>query len=54
MTKPITYSDAGVSIDRANAAVEQIKRLARGTFGARTLSEIGSLRRDVRRRVPCA
>ena len=42
MTKPITYSDAGVSIDRANAAVEQIKQLARGTFGARTLSEIGS------------
>ena len=42
MTKPITYSDAGVSIDRANAAVEQIKRLARGTFGPRTLSEIGS------------
>ena len=42
MTKPITYSDAGVSIDRANAAVEQIKQLARGTFGPRTLSEIGS------------
>src|SRR5918993_2474524 len=42
MTKPITYSDAGVSIDAANAAVEKIKRLARGTFNARTLSEIGS------------
>ena len=42
MSKSITYSDAGVSIDRANAAVEQIKRLARGTFGPRTLSEIGS------------
>src|SRR5918999_1124655 len=42
MSKSITYSDAGVSIDAANAAVEQIKRLARGTFNARTLSEIGS------------
>jgi phosphoribosylformylglycinamidine cyclo-ligase len=42
MTKSITYSDAGVSIDAANAAVEKIKRLARGTFNARTLSEIGS------------
>jgi phosphoribosylformylglycinamidine cyclo-ligase len=42
MTKSITYSDAGVSIDAANAAVERIKRLARGTFNARTLSEIGT------------
>src|SRR5881275_2369087 len=42
MSKPITYSDAGVSIDAANAAVERIKKLARGTFNARTLSEIGS------------
>ena len=42
MTKSITYSDAGVSIDNANAAVEKIKQLARGTFNARTLSEIGS------------
>jgi phosphoribosylformylglycinamidine cyclo-ligase len=42
MTKSITYSDAGVSIDAANAAVEKIKRLARTTFNARTLSEIGS------------
>jgi phosphoribosylformylglycinamidine cyclo-ligase len=42
MTKSITYSDAGVSIDAANAAVEKIKRLARGTFNARTLSEIGT------------
>ena len=42
MTKSITYSDAGVSIDAANAAVEKIKRLARGSFNARTLSEIGS------------
>ena len=42
MSKSITYSDAGVSIDAANAAVERIKRLARGTFNARTLSEIGT------------
>ena len=42
MTKSITYSDAGVSIDAANAAVEKIKRLARSTFNARTLSEIGT------------
>ena len=42
MTKPITYSDAGVNIDAANRATEKIKELARATFNARTLSEIGS------------
>jgi phosphoribosylformylglycinamidine cyclo-ligase len=42
MSESITYSDAGVSIDAANAAVERIKRLARSTFNARTLSEIGT------------
>ncbi|MFN2480826.1 MAG: phosphoribosylformylglycinamidine cyclo-ligase [Pyrinomonadaceae bacterium] len=42
MTKSITYSDAGVSIDTANAAVERIRESARTTFNARTLSEIGS------------
>jgi len=42
MTKPITYSDAGVSIEAANAAVERIKEMARATFNTRTLSEIGS------------
>ena len=42
MKESITYSDAGVSIDAANAAVERIKGLARSTFNARTLSEIGS------------
>jgi len=41
MTKPITYSDAGVSIEAANAAVDRIKEMARATFNARTLSEIG-------------
>jgi phosphoribosylformylglycinamidine cyclo-ligase len=42
MSKSITYTDAGVNIDAANRAVERIKELARGTFNARTLSEIGS------------
>jgi phosphoribosylformylglycinamidine cyclo-ligase len=42
MNKPITYSDAGVSIDAANRAVERIRETARATFNARTLSEIGS------------
>jgi phosphoribosylformylglycinamidine cyclo-ligase len=42
MSKSITYSDAGVSIDAANQTVERIKESARRTFNARTLSEIGS------------
>src|SRR6185295_13795414 len=42
MTKPISYSDAGVDIDAATRATEKIKELARTTFNARTLSEIGS------------
>jgi phosphoribosylformylglycinamidine cyclo-ligase len=42
MSKSITYSDAGVSIDAANRTVARIKELARTTFNARTLSEIGS------------
>jgi phosphoribosylformylglycinamidine cyclo-ligase len=42
MGQPISYSDAGVSIDAANAATERIKQLARRTFNERTLSEIGS------------
>ena len=42
MSKSITYSDSGVSIDAANRAVERIKESARKTFNARTLSEIGS------------
>src|SRR5204862_5059784 len=36
------YRDAGVDIDAANRATEKIKQLARATFNARTLSEIGS------------
>jgi phosphoribosylformylglycinamidine cyclo-ligase len=42
VTKPATYASAGVDIDAANRATEKIKQLARGTFNARTLSEIGS------------
>jgi phosphoribosylformylglycinamidine cyclo-ligase len=42
MTKPATYRDAGVDIDAANRATEKIKELAKSTFNARTLSEIGS------------
>ncbi|MCM3900605.1 MAG: phosphoribosylformylglycinamidine cyclo-ligase [Pyrinomonadaceae bacterium] len=42
MSKPITYSDAGVDIDAANRATAKIKELARRTFNERTLSEIGS------------
>src|SRR5712692_3303880 len=40
--KSTTYRDAGVDIDAANRATEKIKELARATFNARTLSEIGS------------
>src|SRR6185295_19279258 len=42
MTQPISYSDAGVDIDAATRATDRIKELARTTFNARTLSEIGS------------
>lgn len=42
MTKPVSYSDAGVSIDTANQTVAKIRDFARSTFNARTLTEIGS------------
>lgn len=42
MTKSISYSDAGVSIDNANLAVAKIREYARATFNERTLTEIGS------------
>src|SRR5437764_7423842 len=42
MTKSATYASAGVDNDAANRATERIKELARATFNARTLSEIGS------------
>src|SRR6476659_3977203 len=42
MAQPISYADAGVSIDNANLAVAKIRELARRTFNSRTLSDIGS------------
>jgi phosphoribosylformylglycinamidine cyclo-ligase len=42
MIKPISYVDAGVSIDNADRAVEKIRALAKRTFNERTLSDIGS------------
>lgn len=42
MNQSISYADAGVSIDAGAEAKDRIKRLARETFGARVLSEIGS------------
>ncbi len=42
MTQPISYADAGVSIDNANLVVAKIREFARSTFNERTLTEIGS------------
>ena len=42
MANRISYRDAGVNIDAANEAKEQIKRLARETFTDNVLSDIGS------------
>src|SRR5947199_8997616 len=42
MSRSVTYASAGVDIDAANRATEKIKELARTTFNARTLFEIGS------------
>lgn len=42
MTKPVSYSDAGVSIDTANEAVKKISQYAKSTFNERTLTNIGS------------
>jgi phosphoribosylformylglycinamidine cyclo-ligase len=36
------YADAGVDIDAANRAKKQIRRLARATFNARVLKDIGA------------
>ena len=42
-TRPgITYRDAGVDIDEADRAVGAIKKLARQTFTAGVLTDIGS------------
>lgn len=42
MSNSISYSDAGVSIDNANIALEKIKNYAKSTFNERTLTDIGS------------
>ena len=42
MTKPVSYADAGVSIDTANEAVKKISQYAKSTFNERTLTNIGS------------
>ncbi len=42
MSDSISYSDAGVSIDNANLALDKIKNYAKSTFNAETLTEIGS------------
>lgn len=41
MKKPLTYADAGVDIDKANALVDQIKKTAKSTFKSSVLSDIG-------------
>jgi phosphoribosylformylglycinamidine cyclo-ligase len=41
MNDSIRYKDAGVDIDAANRATEQIKKLARSTFNENVFSEIG-------------
>jgi phosphoribosylaminoimidazole (AIR) synthetase len=40
--KPVTYQDAGVSIDEADRAVSLIRKHARGTFTRAVLTDIGS------------
>jgi phosphoribosylformylglycinamidine cyclo-ligase len=40
--KPVTYRDAGVSIDEADRAVSLIRKHARGTFTRGVLTDIGS------------
>src|SRR5246500_821571 len=40
-TKPVTYADAGVDIEKANRTKQRIKYLAHKTFTKSVLSEIG-------------
>jgi len=42
MKKEISYRDAGVDIDAANEATSRIRRLARETFTANVMTDIGS------------
>jgi phosphoribosylformylglycinamidine cyclo-ligase len=41
-SKPVSYADAGVSIEEADRAVSRIKKLAKGTFSRSVLTGIGS------------
>jgi phosphoribosylformylglycinamidine cyclo-ligase len=41
MTKPLTYADAGVDIDKADEFVESVKKIAKQTFRSGVISEIG-------------
>jgi len=41
MTKPLTYADAGVDIDKADEFVGCIKKIAKQTFRSGVISEIG-------------
>ena len=41
MTKPLTYADAGVDIDKADEFVGTIKKIAKKTFRSGVISEIG-------------
>lgn len=41
MTKPLTYADAGVNIDKADEFVGSIKKIAKQTFRSGVISEIG-------------
>jgi phosphoribosylformylglycinamidine cyclo-ligase len=41
MTKPMTYADAGVDIDKADEFVGKIKTIAKQTFRSGVISEIG-------------
>jgi phosphoribosylformylglycinamidine cyclo-ligase len=41
MTKPLTYADSGVDIDKADEFVRSIKKIAKQTFRSGVISEIG-------------
>ena len=41
MTEPLRYADAGVDIDKANALVEEIKKIAKKTHRPGAMGEIG-------------
>ena len=41
MAKSLTYADAGVDIDKANALVKKIKKIAKQTYRPGVMGEIG-------------